>query len=55
MACAQKEFLVPVVSRQFPLKTKTNAIAIANDSRFAWAGAVWTKDVAEPIGVAKSE
>ncbi|MDP9901140.1 aldehyde dehydrogenase family protein [Variovorax ginsengisoli] len=52
MRIAQEEVFGPVVVA-IPFDTEDEAIAIANDSEFGLAGAVWTRDIARGHRVAK--
>jgi acyl-CoA reductase-like NAD-dependent aldehyde dehydrogenase len=51
MAVAREEIFGPVVAA-IPFDTEDEAIAIANDTEFGLAGAVWTTDVARSHRVA---
>ncbi|MDO4249962.1 MAG: aldehyde dehydrogenase family protein [Moraxella sp.] len=53
MDCAQQEIFGPVVIA-IPFQDEAQAIAIANDSHFGLAGAVWTCDIAKAHRVAQS-
>jgi acyl-CoA reductase-like NAD-dependent aldehyde dehydrogenase len=51
MAVAREEIFGPVVS-VMPFETEAEAVALANDTEFGLAGAVWTGDVARAHRVA---
>jgi acyl-CoA reductase-like NAD-dependent aldehyde dehydrogenase len=51
MAVAREEIFGPVVS-VMPFDTEADAVALANDTEFGLAGAVWTRDVSRAHRVA---
>lgn len=53
MRIAQDEIFGPVAS-VIPFDTEQEAIAIANDSRYSLAGAVWTRDISRAHRVASA-
>ncbi|MCQ2078750.1 MAG: aldehyde dehydrogenase family protein [archaeon] len=53
MTCAREEIFGPVVVF-IKFKTEEEAIAIANDSDYGLAGAVWTQDINKAVRVSKA-
>lgn len=53
MTIAREEIFGPVAS-VIPFEDEAEAVAIANDSPFGLAGAVWTRDIFKAFRVVKS-